>query len=84
MEYLPYMRTLLSKPLANEGASAVESVISTLDAYDLMREDFDSIMELTAWSTSANSLDKVDSKVTQYVHQCVFESNFFCIIKMSM
>lgn len=58
------MRTLLSKPLAVDGAAAVDSVVSTLEAYDLMREDFDSIMELTAWSSSVNPLEKIDSKVT--------------------
>ena len=68
MEYLPYMRSMLSNPLAINGVAAVESVISRLDAYDLMREDFDSVMELTAWSTSANPMEKIDSKVTGYVY----------------
>jgi len=61
------MRSLLSNPLAINGAAAVDSVISRLDAYDLMREDFDSIMELTAWSTSVNPMENIDSKVTGYV-----------------
>ena len=67
MEYLPYMRNMLSSPLANEGAAAVESVIARLDAYDLMREDFDSIMDLTSWSSSANAMEKIESKVISSV-----------------
>ena len=61
------MRNMLSSPLANEGAAAVESVIARLDAYDLMREDFDSIMDLTSWSSSVNAMEKIESKVIRSV-----------------
>jgi len=63
MDYLPYMRMTLSEPLINDGSAAVEPVLERLHAYDLLREDFNVIMELTSWSSADNPLELIDPKV---------------------
>lgn len=63
-EYLPALRTMLTSPLINEGSDGVGKVVSILDAYDLLREDFDSIIELTSWTGMNDPMGQIDSKVT--------------------
>jgi len=64
MDYLPYLSTLLSEPLINEGADGVDDVVARMHAYDLLREDFDNIMDLASFSDSENLRELIDSKVT--------------------
>jgi len=64
MDYVPYMRHLLTAPLVNEGGSGVDQTVSLLHAYDLLREDFDSVLEVSSWSSSHDIMSHVDSKVS--------------------
>jgi replication factor C subunit 1 len=63
MEYLPFMRQLVTYPLVVDGSAGVDSTVSMLHAYDLQREDFDSVLEVTSWSTTKDPMSSVDSKV---------------------
>ena len=63
MDYMPYMRHLITAPLVNEGSSGVEQTVSFLHAYDLLREDFDNILEVSSWSSTRDIMSHVDSKV---------------------
>jgi len=63
LDYLPYLSTLLSEPLINEGADGVHNVVSRMHAYDLLRDDFDNIMDLASFSDSENLREMIDSKV---------------------
>ena len=63
LDYLPYLSTLLSEPLINEGADGVEDVVARMHAYDLLRDDFDNIMDLASFSDSENLREMIDSKV---------------------
>ena len=62
-DYLPYLSTLMSSPLINEGADGVDEVVARMHAYDLLREDFDNIMDLASYSDAENQRDMIDSKV---------------------
>ena len=42
----PSLRTLLLSPLATHGLEAIDDVVATMNAYDLSREDFDSLEAL--------------------------------------
>ena len=68
LDYLPYLSTLLSEPLINEGADGVEDVVARMHAYDLLRDDFDNIMDLASFSDSENLREMIDSKVNSWLH----------------
>jgi len=46
LSYLPAMFPLIVKPLMEEGSSAVDDVIASMDDYYVSREDWDTIVEL--------------------------------------
>ncbi|VDD82633.1 unnamed protein product [Mesocestoides corti] len=59
MDYLGPLAVRLSAPL-KEGD--VNTVIETLDAYKLLREDMDNIMDLTSWQGRSSLMKAIDSK----------------------
>jgi len=63
MDYVPYMKHLMTAPLVNDGSSGVDQTVSLLHAYDLLREDFDNVLEVSAWSSTPDVMSSVDSKV---------------------
>ena len=67
LDYLPYMSILLSDPLINEGADGIEDVVAKMHAYDLLREDFDNMLELASFSDSESLREMIDSKVSSCV-----------------
>ena len=64
MDYMPYMRHLITAPLVREGSSGVDQTVSLLHAYDLLREDFDNILEVSSWSSTQDIMSHIDSKVS--------------------
>ena len=48
-DYLPYLSSLMSSPLINEGSDGVDEVVARMHAYDLLREDFDNILDLASY-----------------------------------
>jgi len=67
MDYVPYMRHLITAPLVSEGSSGVDQTVSLLHAYDLLREDFDNILEVSSWSSTQDVMSHIDSKVSTTV-----------------
>jgi len=65
LDYLPYVSTLLSEPLISERGDGVDDVVARMHAYDLLREDFDNIMEIASFSDSENLREMIDSKVSK-------------------
>ena len=56
-----YMQTLfdrLVRRFANDGAEAIDDIISLMDEYFLTREDFDSIMEISLGPNDGEGLMK--------------------------
>lgn len=65
MDYLPFLRHSLTDPLVTKEADGVKDVIRVMDDYDIIKEDFDNIMEISKWPNSSDPLSKLSSKVTQ-------------------
>lgn len=67
MEYFPHLRCSLTSPLVEQGNNGVPQVVQLLDDYDLLREDFDSILDVTAWPGSKDPMSQVETKVNRLI-----------------
>jgi len=63
MDYLPYLRQTLTEPLVSQESDGVKDVIQLMDEYDIIKDDFDNIMDITKWPNSSDPLSKLSSKV---------------------
>ncbi|GFS27534.1 replication factor C subunit 1 [Elysia marginata] len=62
LDYLPSFRSCLTQPLVSQGTDGVPEVIKIMDDYDIVKEDFDNIMEVTKWPKSFDPMSQLDSK----------------------
>ena len=62
LDYLPSFRSCLTQPLVSQGSEGVPQVIKAMDDYDIVKEDFDNIMEVTKWPKSFDPKAQLDSK----------------------
>lgn len=51
------------QPLIDKGADGIAETLGVLGKYRLLREDIDSIIELTTWPGKKSLFDRVDAKV---------------------
>lgn len=64
MDYLPALHRLLVQPLVSGGTGAIPSVITALDAYQLDRDDWDSLVDLGIHMlSSADGANKIPAPV---------------------
>ncbi|KAM4854962.1 replication factor C subunit 1 [Thomomys bottae] len=63
MDYLSHVRDALVQPLIAQGAEGVQDVVTLMDAYYLMKEDFENIMEISSWGGKPSPFSKLDPKV---------------------
>ncbi|XP_028302099.1 replication factor C subunit 1 isoform X2 [Gouania willdenowi] len=63
LDYLHYLRGALLRPLQTLGAEGASQAVQLLDDYQLVREDVDSIMEVSVWGGQPDAYSKLDSKV---------------------
>lgn len=63
MDYAPYLIQKITKPLQDRGLDGVEEALSVLKEYRLLREDIDSLIELTTWPGKKSPMDAVEGKV---------------------
>jgi len=54
----------MTSSLVSEGSSGIDQTVSLLHAYDLLREDFDNVLEVSSWSTTEDIMSHIDSKVS--------------------
>ena len=80
MDYLPHFRRRLTRPLVDHQNDGVGDVIDILDAYDLLREDYDNVLDISQWSHLKEPLAGVDSKVS---HAFFFSFFFLFFFKFS-
>lgn len=64
LDYLYYLRQALLSPLQRHGAEGAAEAVQLLDDYQLIKEDVDSIMEISVWGGQPDPYSKLDSKVT--------------------
>ncbi|XP_042340871.1 replication factor C subunit 1 isoform X2 [Plectropomus leopardus] len=63
LDYLHYLRQALLNPLQRHGAEGANEAVQLLDDYQLIKEDVDSIMEISVWGGQPDPYSKLDSKV---------------------
>ncbi|KAI4465725.1 chromosome transmission fidelity factor 18 [Holotrichia oblita] len=63
LDYIYHLRNAIIKPLANDGVGGIEKAMEVMHSYNLLREDLDSIMEVSHWSRQKDPMAMVDSKV---------------------
>ncbi|XP_058402881.1 replication factor C subunit 1 isoform X1 [Diceros bicornis minor] len=63
MDYLSHIRDALVQPLTSQGVEGVQDVVALMDTYYLMKEDFETIMEISSWGGKPSPFSKLDPKV---------------------
>ncbi|BES91550.1 replication factor C [Nesidiocoris tenuis] len=63
MDYARGLRDALLNPLVRSGSDGVEESLSIMKEYSLLREDLDSICELSVWPAFKDPMTQIDSKV---------------------
>uniref|UniRef100_I3JR07 Replication factor C subunit 1 n=1 Tax=Oreochromis niloticus TaxID=8128 RepID=I3JR07_ORENI len=63
LDYLHYLRQAILNPLQKHGAEGAAEAVQLLDDYQLIKEDVDSIMEISVWGGQPDPYSKLDSKV---------------------
>ncbi|XP_055858667.1 replication factor C subunit 1 [Episyrphus balteatus] len=63
MDYAPFLLSNIVRPLKDRGLEGVEESLKVLQEYRLLREDIDSLIELTNWPGKKSIMDAVDGRV---------------------
>ncbi|XP_065212559.1 replication factor C subunit 1 [Planococcus citri] len=63
LEYASFLRNHILQPLVKDGSDGAKTALERLHEYDLLREDLESLSEICSWTSSADPLSKIDSKV---------------------
>ncbi|XP_075886604.1 replication factor C subunit 1 isoform X2 [Nelusetta ayraudi] len=63
LDYLHYLRQALLSPLQRRGTEGAGEAVQLLDDYKLVKEDVDSMMEISVWGSQPDPYSKLDSKV---------------------
>lgn len=63
LDYAQFMVKAIVKPLIDKGMEGVQEALEVIKNYHLLREDLDSLFELTSWGGAKSPWEKVDSKV---------------------
>jgi len=67
LDYSPYLRDAIVIPLAKKGSDGIPASLEVMKNYQLLREDLDSIVELTQWPNRHDPFSTVDSKVKKII-----------------
>ncbi|CAG4920757.1 unnamed protein product [Colias eurytheme] len=63
LDYAPHIRDAILDPLIKDKMDGVQQSLQVLEQYHLLREDLDSLTELSVWPGQRNPMVLVDSKV---------------------
>nr|XP_031827497.1 replication factor C subunit 1 [Nomia melanderi] len=63
LDYIKPLRNAVVKPLAVEGTEGVNEAINVMNHYHLLREDLDSLIEISLWPGDRDPMQVIDSKV---------------------
>ena len=63
LDYLPILRDRLTTPMIEDNTEGVSQVIGLMEKYDLTKDDYDSILELTQWPGLRDPRTQIESKV---------------------
>lgn len=63
LDYAPFLLQNIVQPLIDDQNDGVEESLNVMKEYRLLREDLDSLAELTSWPGKKNLLESVDGRV---------------------
>uniref|UniRef100_A0A1Q3EZW3 Replication factor C subunit 1 n=1 Tax=Culex tarsalis TaxID=7177 RepID=A0A1Q3EZW3_CULTA len=63
LDYAPYILGAIVRPLQQKGPEGVQESLDVIKEYRLLREDLESLVELTSWPKKKSPMDAVDGKV---------------------
>lgn len=63
LDYAPFLLHNIVQPLIDDHNEGVEESIHVMKEYRLLREDLDSLVELTTWPGKKSLMDSVDGRV---------------------
>lgn len=63
LDYAPFLLNAIVNPLKKHGIDGIEEALNVIKAYRLLREDIDSLIELTTWIGKKNAWESIDGKV---------------------
>ncbi|EDS26030.1 replication factor C large subunit [Culex quinquefasciatus] len=63
LDYAPYLLGSIVRPLQQKGSEGVQESLDVIKEYRLLREDLESLVELTSWPKKKSPMDAVDGKV---------------------
>ncbi|XP_016970315.1 replication factor C subunit 1 [Drosophila rhopaloa] len=63
LDYAPFLLDNIVRPLVKNGQEGVPAALDVMKDYHLLREDLDSLVELTSWPGRKSPLDSVDGRV---------------------
>lgn len=63
LDYAQFLVQAIVKPLTEKGMDGVPQALEVMKSYHLLREDLESLFELTTWGKAKNPWEKVDSRV---------------------
>ncbi|XP_058119113.1 replication factor C subunit 1 [Anopheles ziemanni] len=63
LDYAPHLLRSIVQPLQRRGAEGVNDSLEVIKEYRLLREDIDSLVELSTWPKNKSPMDSVDGKV---------------------
>ncbi|XP_076663268.1 germ line transcription factor 1 [Andrena cerasifolii] len=63
LDYIKPLRDAIVRPLAVDGSEGVDAAVNVMNHYHLLREDLDSLTEISLWPGDRDPMQVVDSKV---------------------
>lgn len=63
LDYAPFLAQAIIQPLVDKGSDGIADSLAVIKEYRLLREDIDSLLELSTWPKTTNLWSKVESKV---------------------
>lgn len=63
LDYAPYLLNAIVRPLQQKANEGVQESLEVIKEYRLLREDLESLVELTSWPKKKSPMDAVDGKV---------------------
>ncbi|XP_023165351.1 replication factor C subunit 1 [Drosophila hydei] len=63
LEYAPHLLANIVRPLAEDGQEGVPAALQVMKDYHLLREDLESLIELSSWPGKKSPMDAVDGRV---------------------
>lgn len=63
LDYAGFLIAAIARPLRERGVDGIDESLTILREYHLLREDIDSLLELSTWPGQKNAFDGIDGRV---------------------